>query len=74
MRRVVHVAHGSCFSLVVQIIDEFDVLHNESEYHAPVAVDRDRVEPSELASQGMQTPPGCREIARLPRPKARSPS
>jgi hypothetical protein len=53
--------------VVVQIINEFDVLPNESEYHAPVAVDRDRVEPSEFAGQWKQTPPGCREIARLSR-------
>jgi hypothetical protein len=67
VRWIVHVAHGDCLSLVVQIIDEFDVLPNESEYHAPVAVDRDRVEPPELAGQGMQTPSVRREIARLRR-------
>lgn len=67
VRRVVHVAHESCLSVVVQIVDEFDVLPNESENHAPVAVDRDRVEPLELAGQRMQAPPGCSEIARLRR-------
>jgi hypothetical protein len=35
VRRVVHVAHGSCLSVVVQVIDEFDFLPNESENHAP---------------------------------------
>jgi hypothetical protein len=34
--------------VVVQIIDEFDVLPNESEDHVPITVDRDRVEAPEL--------------------------
>lgn len=67
VRRVVHVAHEICLSVVVQIVDEFDVLPNESEDHAPVAVDRDRVEPPQLTGQRMQAPPGRCEIARLRR-------
>jgi hypothetical protein len=46
-----HVAHGSCLSVAVQIIDEFDVLSNKSENHTPVSVDRDRVEPPQLADR-----------------------
>jgi len=54
MCMIAHVAHKRCLSLVVQIIDEFDVLPNEPENHAPVTVDHDRVEPPEFAGQGMR--------------------
>jgi hypothetical protein len=51
--------------VVVQIIDEFDVLPNESEDHAPVTVDRNGVEAPELAGQWMKAPAGRGKIARL---------
>jgi hypothetical protein len=53
--------------VLVQTIDEFNVLPNESEDHTPVVVDRDRVEPPQLAGQRMRAPPGRGEIARLRR-------
>jgi hypothetical protein len=62
-----HVAHENCLSVVVQIIDEFDVLPNESENHTPVSVDRDRVEPPQLAGQRMLASTWRCEIARLRR-------
>jgi len=64
---VVHVAHGRCLSVVVQIIDEFDVLPNEPEDHAPITVDCDRVKSPEFAGQGVQAPPRRCEIFRLRR-------
>jgi len=67
MCRVVHIAHRRCLSVVVQIIDEFNVLPNEPADHAPVTVDCDRVESPAFAGQGVQAPPRRCEIVRLRR-------
>lgn len=45
VRKIVHVAHKWCLSVLVQIIDDLDVFPDEPVYQAPVVVDRDRVEP-----------------------------
>jgi len=59
VRRVVHVAHGSCLSVVVQIIDQFDVLPNEPEDHAPVALTVIEWNPLSSPVKGCRRQPGA---------------
>jgi hypothetical protein len=51
MRRIVHASH-SCFSVIVQVVDENRIRAFERESHAPVFIDPNRPVSRQLALQG----------------------